>query len=309
MTSPSPRDGGRTGLDGGEQMADFLADLPVYAAFAVIWGSAFTVLMAGSLLRLGYTLKRDRWAMRRFFEAGASAPVLAAYHLGGEREAARTGVLVLARRQRRSRVRRRARKEARNAVRPDPDPVLAALQTAVRDAGGADVVERVMEAPGFRTFIALLRRTARRGLPVRRVRYVPDRAAAWAAVGALVAVLAYGIGHYVRQPDPSGAWLLVVVAAHVPAGIWIGATARQGGRYAAPQWPEFDALCERLVDKERARGPRPKRAAGADARPAGTAPAERPGQARTSGWANDGGVGATSSCGGGGGCGGCGGGV
>ncbi|MFC8593184.1 hypothetical protein [Streptomyces atroolivaceus] len=277
-------------------MTGFLAGLPAFWAFAVIWVGAFTVFVSCSLLRLGYLLRRDRRAVGRFFETGAAMPVLAAYRLAGEREATRTGILVLARRHRRPPGRRRVRREAR----PEPDPLLAALRAAVRDAGGSGPVEDVMASSRFPAFSSRLRKAARRNLPRRRMRYEPDHVAAWAAVLGFFAVFVYGIGVYVRQPDSSGLWFLIALVVHAPVAAWIGMADRRSGRH---QWPEFDALCERCVAQEQARAPRPKQAA--DVRPTGTTSVPESGQGRTSSWANDGGVGATSSCGGGG----CGGGI
>ncbi|MEU3205808.1 hypothetical protein ABZ702_18405 [Streptomyces cyaneofuscatus] len=110
----------------------------------------------------------------------------------------------------------------------------------------------------------------------------------------------YGIGFYIQRPDASGSWFMIALAVHAPAGIWIGMTDGQGGLFAAPQWPEFDALCRRLVEKEEARAPLQFRIERVET--------ERPAKPAASGWAGDGGVGASSSCGGGSG-GGCGGGV
>ncbi|MFF2534972.1 hypothetical protein [Streptomyces cyaneofuscatus] len=281
-------------------MIDFLAGLPAFTAFAVVWGSAFGLFMTCSLLRLGYELQRDRVVMRRFLGAGADAPVLAAYHLKGEAAATRTGMLVLARRHGHS-------PERERRARSRPEPLLAALRTPVREAaqaGEAHSVRRVRASDGYPAFRSGLREAAQHRLPRRRTRYVLDRVAAWAAVFGLAAVLVYGIGFYIRRPDASGLWFLIALAAHAPAGIWIGMTDGQGGRFAAPQWPEFVALCRRLVEKEEARAPLPLRIQMVEA--------DRPAKPAASGWAGDGGVGASSSCGGGsgGGCGGgCGGGV
>ncbi|GHH56584.1 hypothetical protein GCM10018773_62760 [Streptomyces candidus] len=248
-----------------------------------------------SLLRLRFSLRRDRQAIGRFFGAGAAMPVLAAYYLAGEQAATRTGILVLCRLQGASHCGRQPG--------PELHPLLAALQEAVRDAGRADTAEAVMASPRFAAFRTRLREAAQRELPARRTRYMPDRAASWSALFGLCAVVVYGIGFHVRQPDASGVWFLSALVAHAPAGIWLGMTDGQGGRYAAPLWPEFDALCVRRVAEEEARVPRPEQPAPTDTRPQ-TLPAQRPNPARTSGWANDGGVGATGSCGGG-----CGGGV
>ncbi|MFD3517421.1 hypothetical protein [Streptomyces sp. NPDC058657] len=276
-------------------MVDLLRGLPAFEAFALVWVSAFTVFMTCSLLRLAFSLRRDRQAIGRFLGTGAAMPVLAAYYLAGEQAATRTGILVLSRLQGPSPHGRQPR--------PELPPLLAALQEAVRDAARADPAEEVMASPRFPTFRTRLREAAQSELPGRRTRYVPDRAASWAALFGLCAVVVYGIGFYVRQPDGSGLWFLIALTAHTPAGIWLGMTDGRSGRYDAPRWPEFDALCERRVAEEEARVPRPEKPAPTDTRPP-TPPPQRPGPSRTSGWANDGGVGATSSCGGG-----CGGGV
>ncbi|MFE3721406.1 hypothetical protein [Streptomyces cyaneofuscatus] len=297
LTTRAAGGGGPFGRpDGGREMIDFLAGLPAFTAFAVVWGSAFGLFMTCSLLRLGYELQRDRVVMRRFLGAGADAPVLAAYHLKGEAAATRTGMLVLARRHGHSRERERR-------ARSRPEPLLAALRTPVREAaeaGEAHSVRRVRASDGYPAFRSELREAAEHRLPRRRTRCVLDRVAAWAAVFGLAAVLVYGIGFYVQRPDASGFWFLIALAAHAPAGIWIGMTDGQGGRFAAPQWPEFDALCRRLVEKEEARAPLQFRIERVET--------EHPAKPPASGWAGDGGVGASSSCGGGSG-GGCGGGV
>ncbi|MEV4974613.1 hypothetical protein [Streptomyces scopuliridis] len=266
-------------------MTGFLRDLPTFWAFAVVWAGAFTTFMAYSLVRRRYVLRRDRQAIGRFFETGAAKPVLAMYHLEGERAAIQAGILLLSRRHRSSRGRRRTVRD----TRPESDPLLAALQTAVHDAGGSGSVEEVMASPRFPAFSAQLRQAARRDLPARRTRDVPGAMAAWAAVFGLSAVLVYGIGFYIRQPDADGLWFVIALAVHVPAAVWL---AIADVRVGQDQWPEFEALCERCVSQVQVRVHRPKRAAGTD-------------PARTSGWANDGGVGAASSCGGGG----CGGGI
>ncbi|MEV8395052.1 MULTISPECIES: hypothetical protein [unclassified Streptomyces] len=264
-------------------MAGFLADLPTFWAFAVVWVGAFTTFMAYSLVRLRYVLRRDRQAIGRFFESGAAKPVLAMYHLEGESAAIQAGILLLSPGHRPSRGRRRAARE----TRPESHPLLAALQTAVHDAGGSGSVEEVMASPRFPAFSGQLRQAARRNLPVRRKRDVPGQREAWAAVFGLFAVLVHGIGFHVRQPDANGLWFVIALAVHVPAAVWLAVADERTGQ---AQWPEFEALCERCVARARVRVRRPERAAGTD-------------RTRTSGWANDGGVGASSSCGG------CGGGI
>ncbi|MEV6425744.1 hypothetical protein [Streptomyces sp. NPDC051662] len=266
-------------------MTGFLTDLPTFWAFAVVWVGAFATFMAYSLVRLRYVLRRDRQVIGRFFETGAAKPVLAMYHLEGERAATQAGILLLSPRRRPSRGRHRTVRE----TRPESHPLLTTLQTAVHDAAGSGSVEEVMASPRFPAFSAQLRQAARRDLPARRTRNVPGEREAWAAVFGLFAVLVHGIGFYVRQPDANGLWFVIALAVHVPAAVWLAiADARMG----QDQWPEFEALCERCVTGAQVRVRRPKRATGTD-------------PARTSGWANDGGVGASSSCGGGG----CGGGL
>ncbi|MFD6341259.1 hypothetical protein [Streptomyces sp. NPDC060131] len=265
-------------------MAGFLGDLPTFWAFAVVWAGAFAAFMAYSLVRLRYVLRRDRQAIGRFFETGAATPVLAMYHLEGEHAATQAGILLLSPGHRPSGGRRRKVRD----TRPESDPLLAALQTAVQDAGGSGSAEEVRASPRFPAFSTQLRQAARRDLPARRTRDVPGEREAWAAVFGLFAVLVYGIGFYVRQPDANGLWFVIALAVHVPAAIWIAIADERTGQ---DQWPEFEALCERCVTRAQVRVPRAKRAAGTDRAPA-------------TGWANDGGVGASSSCGGG-----CGGGV
>ncbi|MFD3918505.1 hypothetical protein [Streptomyces sp. NPDC058595] len=97
------------------------------------------------------------------------------------------------------------------------------------------------------------------------------------------AVLVLGIGFYARLPDAGGLWFMIALAVHVPVAVWlVMADARRG----PDQWPEFDALCERCVAEAGVRVPEPGRIAGT-------------GSAAASGWAGEGGVGASSSCGGG----------
>ncbi|MFC8077829.1 hypothetical protein ACFUN8_20090 [Streptomyces sp. NPDC057307] len=263
----------------------FLTDLPTFWAFAVVWAGAFTTFVAYSLVRLRYVLRRDRQAIERFFETGAAKPVLAMYRLEGERAATQAGILLLSARPRSSRGRSRAVRESR----PESHPLLAALRRAVHDAGGSGSVEEVRASGRFPAFSTQLRRTARRNLPARRTRDMPGEREGRAAVFGLFAVLLYGIGFYSRQPDAGGFWFVIALAVHVPVAGWL---AIANGRAGEDQWPEFDALCERCVARTRVRAPRPKRVAVTE-------------PARTSGWANDGGVGASSSCGGGG----CGGGI
>ncbi|MFE7571708.1 hypothetical protein ACFU76_32945 [Streptomyces sp. NPDC057539] len=270
-------------------MAGFLVDLPTFWAFAVVWVGAFATFMAYSLVRRRYVLRSDRRAIGRFFESGAAKPVLAMYHLEGERAATQAGILLLSPGHPSAGRRRTVRD-----TRPESDPLLAALRTAVHDAGGSGSVEEVMASPRFPAFSAQLRQAARRNLPARRTRDVPGQREAWAAVFGLFAVLVHGMGFYIRQPDANGLWFVIALAVHVPAAVWLAVADERTGQ---AQWPEFEALCERCVARARVRVRRPERAAGTD-------------RARTSGWASDGGVGASSSCGGGGGCGGgCGGGI
>ncbi|MFE4912800.1 hypothetical protein ACFRCX_14850 [Streptomyces sp. NPDC056652] len=265
-------------------MAGFLTDLPTFWAFAVVWAGAFTTFMAYSLVRLRYVLRRDRQAIGRFVETGAAKPVLAMYHLEGERAATQAGILLLSPGHRPSGGRRRKARD----TRPESDPLLAALHTAVHDTGGSGSVEEVMASPRFPAFSARLRQAARRDLPARRKRGVPGEREAWAAVSGLFAVLVHGIGFYIRQQDANGLWFVIALAVHVPAAVWLVIA---DDRTRQDQWPEFEALCERCVVRARVRVRRPERAADSD-------------RTRTSGWANDGGVGASSSCGGG-----CGGGI
>ncbi|MFD5752222.1 hypothetical protein [Streptomyces sp. NPDC127033] len=260
-------------------MTGFLVDLPAFWAFAVVWASAFASFMAYSLVRLRCVLRRDRQAIGRFFDTGAARPVLAMYHLEGERAAAQAGILLLSPGHRSSRGRRRRVREAR----PESHPLLAELRTAVRDAGGNGSVEEVMASPRFPAFSVQLRRTARRNLPTRRTCGVRGEREAWAVVFGLFAVVAYGIGFYVRQPGADGRWFVIALAVHVPAAVWLVIA---DSRTRQKQWPEFEALCERCVVRAQVRVQGPERAAGTD-------------PSRTSGWANDGGVGASSSCGGG----------
>ncbi|MGX2995330.1 hypothetical protein JNUCC64_13710 [Streptomyces sp. JNUCC 64] len=298
-------------------MTDGLTGLSSGWVFVVVWVCSFTVLTAGSLLRLGHRRWRDRRAIGRFPGAGPAVPVLAAYHLAGpadrERAAARAGTLVLSRRERHT---GRGRGGGRKP-RPEPHPLLETLQAAVRDAGegagGAVPLDRVMASPRFPAFTGLLREEARRRLPRLRTRHAPGRVAAWAAVGSLPAVLVHGIGFHSRQPGASGAWFLIALAAHAPVALWLGLA---DGRSAASAWPAFDALCERHLAATEATAPRPdrarsERAADPGARPGTTDPARnRPGPDRAPGWwADGGGVGAGGSCGGGSCGGGCGGGT
>ncbi|MFE4540946.1 hypothetical protein ACFRKB_38875 [Streptomyces scopuliridis] len=266
-------------------MTGFLAGLPTFWAFALVWAGAFTTFMAYSLVRLRYVLRRDRQAIGRFVETGAAKPVLAMYHLEGERAATQAGILLLSPGHRPSRGRRGKARD----TRPESHPLLAALHTAVHDAGGNGSVEEVMASPRFPAFSTQLRQAARRDLPTRRTRDMPGAREAWAAVFGLFGVLVYGIGFYIRQPDANGLWFVIALAVHAPVAVWLAVADERAGE---AQWPEFEALCERCVTRAQVRVLRPKRAAGTD-------------PARTSGWANDGGVGASSSCGGGG----CGGGI
>ncbi|GLF95104.1 hypothetical protein [Streptomyces yaizuensis] len=264
-----------------------LTELPAFWAFAVVWTGAFTAFMAYSLVRLRFLLRRDRRTIARFFEAGAARPVLAMYHLEGERAAAQAGILLLSPGHRPT----RGRPGTERTAQPASHPLLAALHTAVQDAGGNGSIEEVRASPRYPAFSARLRQAARRDLPGRRTRDAPGVREARAAVAGLFAVLGYGIGFHVRQPDAGGFWFLIALAVHVPAAVWLAiADTRAGGR---DQWPEFEALCERCVAEARVRVQEPGRAARTDTAPAG-------GRA-------DGGVGASGSCGGG--CGGCGGGI
>ncbi|WP_255293235.1 hypothetical protein [Streptomyces niveus] len=261
-----------------------MGDLPTFWAFALVWVGGFTMFMACSLVRLRYALRRDRRAVGRFFETGAAKPVLAMYHLEGERAATQAGMLLLSAGPRSVCGLRRSVRE----TQPETHPLPASLRTAVDDAGESGTLEEVRASPRFPAFSFELRRTARRTLPTRRTGDVPGTREGWAAVCGLSAVLALGIGFYTREPDAGGFWFLIALAVHVPVVAWL---AKADGLRGPERWPEFDALCARCVAEAGVRVPEPRRVAGT-----GSAPA--------SGWAVDGGVGASSSCGGG-----CGGGV
>lgn len=260
-------------------MPGFLTDLPTFWAFAAVWVGAFTTFMAFSLVRLRYVLRRDRQAIGRFFETGGAKPVLAMYHLEGERAATQAGMLLLSAGPRSFHGRRRAIAEAG----PETHHLLGSLQTAIDDAGGSGSLEEVRASSRFPAFRSQLRRTARRNLPVRRTRDVPGAREGWAAVCGLFAVLVLGVGFYARQPGAEGLWFMIALAVHVPVAIWLGVA---DGRRGPEQWPEFGALCERCVAEAGVRVLEPERVAGT-------------GSAATSRWAHDGGVGASSSCGGG----------
>ncbi|MCI3223717.1 hypothetical protein GXP76_16295, partial [Streptomyces sp. NP-1717] len=235
-------------------MPGFLTDLPTFWAFAAVWAGAFTIFMAFSLVRLRHVLRRDRQAIGRFFETGVAKPVLAMYHLEGERAATQAGMLLLS-----AGPSSHGRRRAARKTRPETHPLLASLQTAVDQAGGSGSLEEVRASPRFPGFRSELRRTARRALPVRRTRDVPGKREGWAAVWGLFAVLVLGIGFYARLPDASGLWFVIALAVHVPVAVWlVMADARRG----PDQWPEFDALCERCVAEAGVRVAEPGRIAG-----------------------------------------------
>lgn len=254
-------------------MPGFLTDLPTFWAFAAVWVGAVAMFLVFSLARLRFVLRRDRQAIGRFFEAGDAMPVLAMYHLEGERAATYAGMLRLA-------AGPRSRATAHAEV--EPHPLLASLRTAVDDAVGGGTLEEVRASSRFPAFRSELRRAARRGLPVHRTRDVPGVREGWAAICGLVAVLALGIGFYGRQAGGSGLWFMIGLAVHVPVAVWLFVA---DGRRGPDQWPEFTALCRRCVTEAGVRAPGPGRTAGT-------------GSTAASGWASGGGVGASSSCGG-----------
>ncbi|MEV8453094.1 hypothetical protein AB0467_12390 [Streptomyces sp. NPDC052095] len=89
-------------------------------------------------------------------------------------------------------------------------------------------------------------------------------------------------GFYTRQPGSDGLWFVIALAMHVPVVVWSDAA---DGWRRPEQWPEFEALCVRCVAEASVHVPGPEQVSGA-------------GSADISHWANDGGVGAASSCGG-----------
>ncbi|WP_326620893.1 hypothetical protein OHA57_37045 [Streptomyces anulatus] len=255
-------------------MPGFLSDVPTFWAFAAVWVGAVAMFMVFSLVRLGLVLRRDRQAIGRFFEAGGAMPVLALYHLGGERAATYAGMQLLA-------AGPRSRATAHAEVQEHP--LLASLRTAADSARGSGTLEEVRASSRFPAFRSELRRAARRGLPAHRTRGVPGVREGWAAVCGLVAVLALGVGFYGRQAGGSGLWFMIALAVHVPVAVWLFVA---DGRREPDQWPEFTALCQRCATEAGVRASGPERAAGT-------------GSTAASGWAGDGGVGASGSCGGG----------
>ncbi|EGE39877.1 hypothetical protein SACT1_0485 [Streptomyces sp. ACT-1] len=255
-------------------MPGFLSDLPTFWAFAAVWGGAVAMFMVFSLVRLRFVLRRDRQAISRFFEAGEAMPLLAMHHLEGERAATYAGMLVLA---------SEPRPRATGRTEVEAHPLLASLRTAVDDAGGSGTLAEVRASPRFPAFRSELRRAAARALPSHRTRDVPGAREGWAAVCGLIAVLALGVGFYGRQAGGSGPWFMIALAVHAPVAVWLFVA---DGRRGPDQWPEFTALCQRCVTEAGVRSPEPERAAGN-------------GSPAASGWAGDGGVGASSSCGGG----------
>ncbi|NEB97025.1 hypothetical protein G3I37_23430 [Streptomyces anulatus] len=255
-------------------MPGFLSDIPTFWAFAAVWVCAVAMFIVFSFVRLRFVLRRDRQAIARFFEAGGAMPVLAMYHLEGERAATYAGTLLLA---------AGPRSQTTTRAEVEAHPLLASLRTAVESARGSGTLEEVRASSRFPAFRSELLRAARRGLPVHRTRDVPGVREGWAAVCGLVAVLALGVGFYGRQADGSGLWFMIALAVHVPVAVWLFVA---DGRRGPDQWPEFTALCQRCVTDAGVRAPGPERAAGT-------------GSEAASGWAGDGGVGAASSCGGG----------